>query len=80
MCLYVLVCDYLPLCVFYSGLVDFGLEWYFGHFVSNGKLVILLEGIFGNLVRMIIFIIKLLVSWVKYLEMVNIGYFSGLSE
>jgi len=23
-CLYVLVCDYLSLCIFYSGLVDFG--------------------------------------------------------
>ena len=23
MCLYVLVCDYLPLCVYYLGLVDF---------------------------------------------------------
>jgi hypothetical protein len=25
-CLHVLVCDYLSLCVFYSGLVDFGLR------------------------------------------------------
>ena len=41
MCLYVLVCDYLPLCVFWLGLVEFGLKGYFSHFVLTDIMVIL---------------------------------------
>ena len=36
MCLYEINCQ----CVFWLGLVKFGVEGYFGHFVSKGKLVI----------------------------------------
>lgn len=55
MCLYVLLCDYLPLCVYYLGLVDFCSRiviqslldsMYFGHLASKGKLVILLRILF----------------------------------
>jgi len=59
------MCDYLSLCVFYSGLADFGLEGcfshfqtqrHFSHFVGKGKLVFLLRRFFFDvLVRIVIF-------------------------
>ena len=49
MCLYVLICDQLPLCLFCVRISEFQCEkgiivildsGYFGHFLSKGKLVI----------------------------------------
>jgi len=51
------MCVYLSLSVFYLVVVDFfGLEGYFSHLASKGKLVIFIKKvIFGISVRMIFF-------------------------
>ena len=51
----------------------------FGHLVNKGNLVILLEGYFGVLMKIVIFT-KLLVNWGNYLETIIIRYFDSLSE